>query len=95
MVIWASRMSYAIAGILLAQQPARTPLERMDRETRAKVLAALAAMVILGLGMMALVWLGARVTRRYMNQEPLPRRGFDPDDWARKPDSPPEDEPDE
>ena len=66
------------------------PLNRLDGQTRAKVLAALAGLVILGLGMMALIWLGARVTRRYMfplSVKPKNRPASMPpqDDWASKP----------
>jgi hypothetical protein len=77
---------------LLADGPPQSALRRMDPQTRTKVLAALAGFVILGFGLVLLAWLGARVTRRYMNQEPLRRR--DPahfqDDWASRPLVPPE-----
>jgi hypothetical protein len=72
---------------LLAQEKTQSALQRMSPQQRAKVLAAFAAFLILGFGMVALAWVGARVTRRYMNQGPL--RRLDPtlmqDDWASKP----------
>ncbi len=54
---------------------------RLDGATRAKML------VILGFGGVLLIWMGARMTRRYMHSGgPLlnasPMR---PDDWAEKP----------
>lgn len=62
-------------------------IRRMDGPTRAKVLAALAALVILGFGMVLLAWLGARVTRRYMKGtsylRPTPRP--DKSDWTPQP----------
>ncbi len=79
---------------LLAQQT-EPLIRRLDPQTRAKVLAALAGLIILGFAMIALVWLGGRATRRYMGIEPMQRRrepGINPDDWAHKPIVPPLDE---
>jgi len=79
---------------LLAQQ-AEPLIRRLDPQTRAKVLAALAGLIILGFAMIALVWLGGRATRRYMGIEPKPRRRdteVNPDDWAHKPIVPPLDD---
>lgn len=71
------------------QPPAQPLIERLDDLTRAKVLSALAALIILGLAMMVLAWLGARITRRYMNSptryQPPRRTNLDLDDWAHKP----------
>ncbi len=62
-------------------------IKRLDGATRAKALAALAGLIILGFGMVALIWLGARVTQRYRNSQPFfrptPRPGEH--DWASKP----------
>ena len=84
---------------LLAVDGSQPLLNRLDPPTRAKVLAALAALVILGLAMMLLTWLGGRATRRYMNQYSPPPRSesstFKEDDWATKrlvPDNQPPDE---
>jgi hypothetical protein len=65
-------------------------LDRLEPGKRAMVLATLAGLVILGLGMVALIWLGARVTRRYMfplSIKPKRRQSSLPlqDDWASKP----------
>lgn len=76
----------------VTERPRRRPLlERIGPQRRAKVLSALAGLVILGLGMIFLTWLGARATRRYMNREPILRQK-PPDatplrekDWAEKP----------
>jgi hypothetical protein len=63
------------------------PIKQLDGATRAKVLAALAGLIILGFGMVALIWLGARVVQRYRQGSsvfrPTPRPGEH--DWARKP----------
>ena len=63
------------------------PIKQMDGATRAKVLAALAGLIILGFGMVALIWLGARVAQRYRQGSsffrPTPRPGEH--DWARRP----------
>ncbi len=79
---------------ILAQQ-AEPLIRRLDPQMRAKVLAALAGLIILGLAMIALVWLGGRATKRYMGIEPKSRRrepDVNPDDWAHKPIVPPLDE---
>lgn len=86
-VAWQSNSLASLEWLVAQAVRPDSPLSRLPPQLRARLLAALAAFVILGLGMMALVWLGARVTRRYMNQEPLRRR--DPvahaDDWAARP----------
>ena len=79
-----------VLNLLLAAEQPQTLLTRLDPSVRAKVLAALAGLIILGFGMVALVWLGARVTRRYMNQGTPRRTPPDENDWARKPIVPPE-----
>ena len=76
---------------ILAQQ-AEPLIRRLDPQTRAKVLATLAGLIILGITMIVLVWLGGRATRRYMGIEAKSRRrepGVSPDDWAHKPLVPP------
>jgi hypothetical protein len=92
----------AMAGLLVALLP--VPLwaqasgvkkSRIDGPTRARMLASLAALILLGLGMMALAWLGARITQRYRHGAPFfrptPRPGEH--DWARRPLVPPPDLP--
>lgn len=69
----------------------RAGIDRLDPATRAKVLAALTALVILGFGMVALAWLGARMTRRYMRRFDVIREDrwrastASQDDWAEQP----------
>lgn len=101
MAVALGSMSWLVlmASPLLAQE--RLPLiKRLDGATRAKVLAALAGLVILGFGMVILAWLGARVTRRYMKStsyfRPTPRP--ENSDWSPQPLKPGDklaDEPDE
>lgn len=71
------------------------PARKLEGPLKAKVLAALAGLIILGFGMVALTWLGARFTRRYMESRHL-RRDHGPtvttDDWAEKPLHPPHDD---
>lgn len=63
------------------------PFPRINGANRAKLLAALAGLVILGFGMVGLIWLGARMAQRYRNSglphQPTPRPGEK--DWASKP----------
>jgi Na+/melibiose symporter-like transporter len=85
-----------LAGWLAVAAPAATAwadvaptplIKRLPGPTRAKVLAALAGLIILGFGMVALIWLAARVTQRYRHRtpyfRPTPRPGEH--DWAKKP----------
>ena len=74
--------------LLAQEQTTKTQplLMRLDGATRAKVLAALAALVILGFLLVTLTWLGARLTRRYMGIKPkkLPPTSLPSDEeWAR------------
>jgi hypothetical protein len=77
--------------LLLAADPAKAGIDKLDGPTRANVLAALAALIILGFGLVALVWMGARYTRRYMGGRPSgPSGGVRTDEWVRRS---PDDEP--
>jgi hypothetical protein len=70
--------------LLLAEE---MPLKKLPGEKRAVVLAALAGLIILGFAMALLIWLGARVTRRYMYgtsyHTPTERPGTS--DWSPQP----------
>ena len=74
-------------AVAWADVPPGPLIKRLDGPTKAKVLAALAGLIILGFGMVMLIWLGARVTQRYRKGSsvfrPTPRPGEH--DWARKP----------
>jgi hypothetical protein len=67
------------------------PIKQLDDAMRAKVLAALAALIILGFAMVMLTWLAARVVQRYRHGTsyftPTPRPGEHA--WAKKPLIPP------
>ena len=73
------------ASAACAQEPA-APLQKLDDPTRARALAALAGLIILGFAMVLLAWLAARVVQRYRQGtsyfRPTPRPGEH--DWARK-----------
>jgi len=75
-----------VAAAAYAQQP-QPLVKRVDDATRAKLLAALAGLVILGFGLVLLAWLGARIVERYRRGSsffrPTPRPGEH--DWAKKP----------
>src|SRR4051812_29382573 len=83
-----------LAALLLALAPvavvAQAPvplIKRLDDPMRAKVLAALAGLIILGFAMVLLAWLGARVTQRYRQGTPYFRPTARPGehDWTKKP----------
>jgi len=88
--LWRSSAALAAALVLPATAWAQSPpplIKRLDDPTRAKVLAALAGLIILGFAMVLLTWLGARVVQRYRKGtphfRPTPRPGEH--DWARRP----------
>ena len=70
-----------------AEQPL---LYRLAPHQRVKVLAALAVVVLLGLGLILFAWWAARAMRRYLDRSAAPvrsgvGRGPRDDDWATKP----------
>src|SRR5262245_33071146 len=75
---------------LVAQE--RPVITRLDDPTRAKVLAALAGLIILGFALVVLTWLAARIVQRYRHNtsyfQPTPRPGEHA--WAKKPMIPPD-----
>ena len=79
---------------ILAKQAAPL-IKRLDDPTRAKVLATLAGLIILGFAMVLLAWLAARFTQRYrwgtsyFRPTPRPREH----DWTKKPLTPGESKP--
>jgi hypothetical protein len=79
-------LSLAVPVLATAQEN-RPLIKRLDDATRAKVLSALAGLIILGFAMVFLTWLGARFVQRYRHGtayfRPTPRPGEH--DWARKP----------
>ena len=91
--VLANTWTFLLAEALLADV---VPIPELKGPLKAKLLAALAGLLILGGAMMALTWLGGRFTRRYMKSEHLQREksppASSPDDWARKPLVPREDE---
>jgi hypothetical protein len=80
-----------MVSIIILSQQAAPLIKRLDDPTRAKVLATLAGLIILGFAMVLLAWLGARVTQRYRwgtsYFRPTPRPGEH--DWTKKPVDPP------
>ena len=100
-----ARLSTAVVVMLLFAgadaEPEPPVWQRLESLQKAKVLAALAAFVILGIALMFLAWLGAKATRRYMNREPTlfeqPPKGtpIREKDWAEKPLGSPFEEEDE
>ena len=86
MVIWL-RLAFCLhTSLLFAQQQPQSPLSRLGPRQRAQLFAALAVLITLGVLLMFLTYLGARITRRYMGSTPRSRRAEqNMDDWARKP----------
>jgi hypothetical protein len=93
-VVYASTLaSLPLAGWpLAAAEQAETMLMKLDPANRAKVLMALLALVIVGLGLVALAWIGGRRLRRVIKQPLKPMRRFE-DQWYRKPLAPQESQP--
>ncbi len=87
---WPALSSWLAATWLLAEEKPQIPLDKLDGATKAKVLAALAGLVILWFALILFIWWGARITRRYMKSQfdKAPESkpvNIDRDDWARKP----------
>lgn len=75
---------------LADEAPAHEKLiDRLDPQTRGKVVLALAGLVMLGLLMMGLTWLAFRMARRQFQRTgeiiERHRQGVDEEDWTRKP----------
>jgi hypothetical protein len=75
--------------LLAAEEQAETLLMRLDPQRRAKVLMALLGLVLLGVALVAIAYLGGRYLRRVIQQPVRSTRPRD-DDWAAKPLIPPE-----
>ena len=73
--------SFTVLGAGADQQPPL--LERLSPDLRAIVLMALAALVLVGLGLVGFVWLGGRHVRRLARNRP-PGRIREVSDWDRK-----------
>jgi hypothetical protein len=69
---------------LAAAEQAEPLLMRLDPANRAKVLMALLALVLVGMGLVALAWIGGRRLRRVIKQPLKPVRRLE-DHWYRKP----------
>jgi hypothetical protein len=91
--VWAS--SLWIVALSSAQEVLVPGIKRLDDATRARALAALAGLIILGFGLVLLTWLAARVVQRYRCGTSYfrPTRRPGEHDWARKPLLPPEPNP--
>ena len=76
-----------VAVSIAAADEAQPLIKRLDDATRAKVLAAMAGLIILGFAMVLLTWLGARITERYRRSSPVLKPTPRPSEheWARKP----------
>jgi len=74
---------------LAVAEKTETVLTKLDPANRAKVLMALLALVLVGLGLVALAWIGGRRLRRVIKQPLPPVRHVD-DQWYQKPLAPPE-----
>ena len=72
--------------------PPLAPIEKLDDATRARALAALAGLIILGFAMVLLTWLAARIVHRYRHGTSYfrPTRRPSEHDWAKRPLVPPE-----
>jgi hypothetical protein len=71
----------------LCAQVQQAPIRQLDDATRARVLAALAGLIILGFALVLLTWLAARVVQRYRHGSSFFRPTVRPGEheWAKKP----------
>jgi hypothetical protein len=82
-MVTAAFISKCSRGAVLAAEQGKTLLERLDPQSRAGLLAALAGLVVLAIGSMVVVYLGARHVKRIIRQRP-PERRREPSDWQRR-----------
>jgi hypothetical protein len=78
---WAAPASRLLAA---ADEKAEPLLMRLDPVSRAKVIMSLLALVLVGIALVAMAWLGARHLRR-IARKPLRPTVEHEDDWYRKP----------
>ena len=75
--------------LLLWAENGKTPLQQMTTHQRQEVFFALAVLVFLGILMIVLVSVSARIVRRYLRRMSDRSPPLDPhsrgDDWAKKP----------
>ena len=70
---------------LLAEAAQQAGINKLDGPSRARALAALAGLIILGFGLVLLTWMGARYTRRYMaSGRSGSTGGIRTDEWVRR-----------
>jgi hypothetical protein len=79
----------SFCGLATAQEQ-EPLLRRLDDASRARVLAALAGLIILGFAMILLTWLGARITQRYRRGRSFFQPTERPASGSRKKPAPPE-----
>lgn len=62
-------------------------VRQMKEQASITGLAALAGVILLGAFLIAVVWVGARITRRYMRagDQARDRSAINPDDWSSRP----------
>jgi hypothetical protein len=75
-----------LSSLVAAQEP-MVPLGRMDDPTRAKVLSAMAGLIILGFALVLLTWLAARIVQRYRRGTSYfrPTRRPSEHEWTKRP----------
>lgn len=73
-----------MAICLIAATENEPLLRRLSPSQRGRVLLALAGLVLLGLLVVAMIWLAGRYWRKQVRR-PLPPTSAKEDDWARKP----------
>jgi hypothetical protein len=85
--VGAATFLWQLGPAILAAEERVPGIKRLDGATKAKALAALAGLIILGFAMIALAWLGARVVQRYRHRQPylIPTPRPSEHDWAKKP----------
>src|SRR4051812_49115004 len=82
---WLMSTSHIWPWVLAAAEAdKRMLLMRLDPENRAKVLMSLLALVLVGIGLIALAWLGARRMRRVARTRHAPSSAHE-DAWYQKP----------
>jgi len=91
---FATILLVALLPVLLAADgDEQLPIERLDPQTRGRVVLALVGLVLLVPTVVVLVWLGGRMARRYANRKPRIGDADSGKQWYEKPLVPKDDGP--
>ena len=86
---WQVGKTRVIYESVIRQTDHRTVFEQLEPEIRVRILSMLFGIIVIGVGLIFLVWIGARIVRRYTGISPIEstseNHAPNDDDWWKKP----------